>query len=152
MYNKIFFTFHSDKQFRDFNIFALYLCNHTSGKTQIWNSLDQQHRGEKISERKPKKNFKRKEQSSTFEGSDFELNFQSDKRRHKFRHNIRKTGGINNPLGQPTAPAAAGSDCRLILKFWDGRTDRRMDTLCGYSDHYRPGLWSASWVKNKSYR
>ena len=25
------------------------------------------------------------------------------------------------PLGQPTVPA--GSDCRLILKFWDGRTN-----------------------------
>ena len=36
------------------------------------------------------------------------------------------TGVINDPLGQPTAPA--GSDCRLILKFWDGRTDGR--TLC----------------------
>ena len=32
-----------------------------------------------------------------------------------------KTGVINDPLGQPTVPA--GSDCRLILKFWDGRTD-----------------------------
>ena len=32
-----------------------------------------------------------------------------------------KTGVINDPLGQPTDPA--GSDCRLILKFWDGRTD-----------------------------
>ena len=30
-----------------------------------------------------------------------------------------KTGVINDPLGQPTVPA--GSDCRLILKFWDGR-------------------------------
>ena len=32
-----------------------------------------------------------------------------------------KTGVINDPLGQPTVPA--GSDCGLILKFWDGRTD-----------------------------
>ena len=31
-----------------------------------------------------------------------------------------KTGVINDPLGQPTV--SAGSDCRLILKFWDGRT------------------------------
>ena len=30
-----------------------------------------------------------------------------------------KTGDINDPLGQPTV--SAGSDCRLILKFWDGR-------------------------------
>ena len=30
---------------------------------------------------------------------------------------IYKTGIINDPLGQPTVPA--GSDCRLILKFWD---------------------------------
>ena len=37
-----------------------------------------------------------------------------------------KTGVINDPLGQPTVPA--GSDCRLILKFWDGRTDGQ--TLC----------------------
>ena len=35
----------------------------------------------------------------------------------KSKHN--KTGVINDPLGQPTVPA--GSDCRLILKFWDGR-------------------------------
>ena len=37
--------------------------------------------------------------------------------------NLNKTGVINDPLGQPTVPA--GSDCPLILKFWDGRTDRR---------------------------
>ena len=39
----------------------------------------------------------------------------------------------------------AGSECRLIFKFWDGRTDRRTylrtDTLCKNSDHYRSGLW-----------
>ena len=40
--------------------------------------------------------------------------------------NNNKTGVINDPLGQPAVPA--GSDCRLILKFWDGRTDGR--TLC----------------------
>ena len=38
----------------------------------------------------------------------------------------------------------------LILKFWDGRTDGqkdvRTDHLCQNSDHYRPGLWSASWI------
>ena len=28
---------------------------------------------------------------------------------------------MNDPLGQPTAPA--GSDCRMNLKFWDVRTD-----------------------------
>ena len=27
-----------------------------------------------------------------------------------------------------------------------GRTDGRTDTLCENSDHYRPGLWSASWI------
>ena len=43
-----------------------------------------------------------------------------------------KTGVINDPLGQPTVPA--GSDCRLILNFWDGRMDGR--TLCENSDHY----------------
>ena len=32
----------------------------------------------------------------------------------------------NDPLGHPTV--LAGSDCRLILKFLDGRTDGR--TLC----------------------
>ena len=51
-----------------------------------------------------------------------------------------KTGVINDPLGQPTVPAC--SDCRLILKFWDGRTD----TLSENSDYYRTGLWSASWI------
>ena len=30
-----------------------------------------------------------------------------------------KTGVINDPLGQPTD--SAGSDYRLILKFWNGR-------------------------------
>ena len=29
-----------------------------------------------------------------------------------------------------------------LLKSGDGRTDN----MCEYSDHYRPGLWSASWV------
>ena len=35
---------------------------------------------------------------------------------------IYKTGPgvINDRLGQPTVPA--GSECRLNLKFWDGRT------------------------------
>ena len=55
-----------------------------------------------------------------------------------YRGKKNKTGVINDPLGQPKVPA--GSNCRLILKFWDGRTD----TLCENSDHYRPGLWSAS--------
>ena len=65
---------------------------------------------------------------------------------------MNKTGVINDPLGQPTVPAV--SDFRLILKFWDGlmdgRTDGRTygltDTLCENSDHYRPGMWSASWI------
>ena len=39
---------------------------------------------------------------------------------------------------------------RLILKFWDGRTDVHTygltDTLCENSDHYRPEQWSASWI------
>ena len=34
---------------------------------------------------------------------------------------INKTGVINDPLGQPTV--SAGSDCRLIFKFWNGRMD-----------------------------
>ena len=39
--------------------------------------------------------------------------------------NKDKTGVINDPLGQPTVPA--GSDCHLILKFWDGWTYVRTD-------------------------
>ena len=58
-----------------------------------------------------------------------------------------KTGVINDPLGQPTVPA--GSDCRWILKFCAGHTDGRTANMCENSDHYRPGLWSASWIKNK---
>ena len=54
------------------------------------------------------------------------------------------TAVINDPHGHPTVPA--GSDCRLILKFWDERTD----TLSENSDHYRPGLWSASWINKTS--
>ena len=65
-------------------------------------------------------------------------------------YNYHKTGVINDPLGQPTVPA--GSDWRLILKFWNGRThgrtDGQTDTLCQNSDHYRPGLWSAPWINN----
>ena len=54
-----------------------------------------------------------------------------------------KTGVINDPLGQPTVPA--GSDCRLILKFWDGRTYRR--TLCvNIVITTGRSLWSASWI------
>ena len=53
------------------------------------------------------------------------------------------TGVINDPLGQPTVPA--GSDCGWILKFWNGRTT---DTLSENSDHYRSGMWSASWINN----
>ena len=30
---------------------------------------------------------------------------------------------------------SAGSDCRLIFNFWDGRIN-----LCENSDHHRPGL------------
>ena len=66
------------------------------------------------------------------------------------KHNNNKTGVINDPLGQPTV--SAGSDCRLILKFWDvqtrtyGRTDGLTDSLCESSDYYRPGLWSAMWI------
>ena len=54
--------------------------------------------------------------------------------------NTYKAGVINDPLGQPTVPA--GNDCRLILKFCDGRTD----TLCENSENYWPGLWSVSWI------
>ena len=39
-----------------------------------------------------------------------------------------KTGVINDPLGQPTVPA--GSDCRLILKFWEVRIRTDGRTLC----------------------
>ena len=56
-----------------------------------------------------------------------------------------KTGVINDLLGQPTDPAA--SECCLILKFWNGRTDGQKDVRkyvctdnqCEYSDHYRRG-------------
>ena len=51
--------------------------------------------------------------------------------------NMNKTGVINDPLGQPS---------RWILKFCAGRTDGRTDNMCENSDHYRPGLWSASWI------
>ena len=47
---------------------------------------------------------------------------------HSEKPMMYKTVVINDPLGQPTIPA--GSDCRLILKFWDGRTDGRTDTKC----------------------
>ena len=43
--------------------------------------------------------------------------------KYERQRNLNETGVINDPLGQPTV--LAGSDFRLILKFWDGRTDRR---------------------------
>ena len=58
-------------------------------------------------------------------------------RSKSWKYKRNKTGVINDPLGQPTVPA--GSDCRLILKLWDGRTYGLTDTLCENSDHYRPG-------------
>ena len=41
-------------------------------------------------------------------------------------------------------PQSRPSDCRLILEIL-GRTD----TQCENSDHYRPGLWSASWINKQ---
>ena len=72
-------------------------------------------------------------------------NFYSQAFVHKFTVQklqaiIYKTGVINDPLGQPTNPA--GSDCHLNLKFWDEWTNN----LCENSDHYGPGLRSASWI------
>ena len=69
-------------------------------------------------------------------------------------HNSRmgfKTGNIkkykkrviNDPPGQPTV--LAGSDYHVILNFCDGWTDN----LCENSDHYRPGLVSAQWIKRQ---
>ena len=51
----------------------------------------------------------------------------------------------NDPLGQPTVPA--GSDFRLILKFWDVRTYGR--TLC-VKIVITPRLWSALWINLKT--
>ena len=45
--------------------------------------------------------------------------------------------------------ASPQSHCRWILKFCAGRTDGT-DNMCENSDHYRPGLWSASWINKKS--
>ena len=36
-------------------------------------------------------------------------------------------GIINDPLGQLTVPAS--SDCSLIVKFWDGRTDNLCEIM-----------------------
>ena len=41
---------------------------------------------------------------------------------------------------------AAVSDCRLIWKFWDGRTDYLCEKIVITN---RPGLWSASWINFK---
>ena len=40
----------------------------------------------------------------------------------------------------------------IVAWFWSFGTDGRTDTLCENSDHYRPGLWSASWIKIWSIR
>ena len=41
----------------------------------------------------------------------------------------------------------------IVAGFWsfvpDGRTDGRTNNMCENSDHYRPGLWSASWITKK---
>ena len=41
---------------------------------------------------------------------------------------------INDPLDQPTVPAGS----RLILKFWDGRTDGRKIVITTERDCGRP--------------
>ena len=47
-----------------------------------------------------------------------QLRFVSEKERVYKREN---TGVINDPHGQPTDQTF--SDCRMILKFWDGQTN-----------------------------
>ena len=74
-----------------------------------------------------------------------EIRDSSSKKYLGRKNKENKTGVINDPLGQPTVPA--GSDCRWILKFCAGRPAGRTDNMCENSDHYRPGLWSASWIK-----
>ena len=57
--------------------------------------------------------------------------------------NWNKTGLINDPFGQPTVPPAVKICFVLVdIEKLGGRTDN----MCEYSDHYRPGLWSASWI------
>ena len=65
------------------------------------------------------------------------------------KSNLNKTGVNNDPLGQPTV--LAGSDSHLISKLWDVRTYGRTDTMCENSDHYRLGLWSASWINKMNF-
>ena len=56
-----------------------------------------------------------------------------------------KAGVINDPLVQPTVPAGSEDLCWSMVKSGDGRTDNMFE----YSDHYRPELWSASWINRK---
>ena len=40
-----------------------------------------------------------------------------------------------------------------VIFAWYGSfgAEARTDNLCENSDHYRPGLWSAAWINNKSF-
>ena len=42
-----------------------------------------------------------------------------------------------SPLSRPAV---------IFAWFWSFGTDGRTDNMCENSDHYRPGLWSASWI------
>ena len=44
---------------------------------------------------------------------------------------------IHSPQSRPAV---------IVPWIWSFGTDRRTDTLCENSDHYLPGLWSASWI------
>ena len=35
----------------------------------------------------------------------------------------------------------------IVAGFWNFVPDGRTDNMCENSDHYRPELWSASWIK-----
>ena len=76
---------------------------------------------------------------------EFIFNYQSS-RKFYYQLNIYFVIHSASPQSRPAV---------IVAWFWsfgtDGRTDatyRRTDTLCEHSDHFRPGLWSASWINS----
>ena len=54
--------------------------------------------------------------------------------------NTRQGSSMIHSASPQSRPAA------IVAWFWSFGTDGRTETLCENSDHYGPGLWSASWI------
>ena len=75
-----------------------------------------------------------------------DINVELTITRNEIAMGLNMSYRIELNFGQPTAPT--GSDCRLILKFWDGRTDISLHVKLVITIGRDCG--SASWIKKSS--